>query len=318
MSPKPKDSYVPPDEIDGKKLSPAMKKYLKDNPQHRGDGFNAKLYRGVNELGDKAVDKLKKIATTNPRTGYSSYDAGAQGAPANKLKEKNKMAQQNRRDAAAAEKEANKTEESKPKERKKSNFSGDFNESFGRSKDAEVARGANNRSKKVLTAEERMKGSKYDNKEFGTAFKAARKAGMKGFMHGGKKYNTKTEEEKDSGRKMSAPAEKATRKNQASSTYGKKKKPNVNRSEAKSDNKVKPRQTKLKGMDKDSFKESLKPLKEAMTSGLEASAERAKSAPKKTPKKRSKPDNFYGTNKRLKGAGGQMKAALSNLFGGRK
>ena len=183
MSPKPKDSYVPPDEIDGKTLSPAMKKYLKDNPQHRGDGWNAKLYRGVNELGDKAMQKLK---------------------------EKNKMAEQKRRDAAAAKKEADKTD-------KKPTPKNNFAENFDRSKEAVVARGANNRSKKVLTAEERMKGSKYDEKSFGTAFKAARKAGMKGFMHGGKKYNTKTAEEKDSGRKMSAPAEKATRKNQASS-----------------------------------------------------------------------------------------------------
>jgi len=229
---------------------------------------------------------------------------------ANKLKEKNKMAQQNRRDATAAEKEANNTEESKPKERKKSNFSGDFNEAFGRSKDAAVARGANNRSKKALTAKERMKGSKYD-KEFGTAFKAARKAGMKAFMHGGKKYNTKTEEEKDSGRKMSGPAEKTTRKNQASSTYGKKKKPNVSRSEAKPD-----RQTKLKGADK--LEGLSKDLAKTLTKAKDRKKVNTPPEPKKSTKKRSKPDNFYGPNGKLKGAGGQTKAALSNLFGGRK
>ena len=299
MSPKPKDSYVPPDEIDGKKLSPSEKKYLKDNPQHRGDGWNAKLYRGVNELGDKAVDKLKKIATTNPRTGKSDYDAGAQG---NKLKEKNKMAEQKRRDAAAAKKEADKTD-------KKPTPKNNFAENFDRSKEAVVARGANNRSKKVLTAEERMKGSKYDEKSFGTAFKAARKAGMKGFMHGGKKYNTKTAEEKDSGRKMSAPAEKATRKNPASSTYGKKKKPNVSRSEAKPD-------SKLKGADK------LRGLAQDLSKTLTKAEDRKKlntpPEPKKSTKKRSKSDNFYGTNGRLKGAGGQLKAGISNLFGGRK
>mgnify|MGYP000524600983 CR=1 FL=1 len=311
MSPK-KDNYVPPDEIDGRPTSKKLKEALRNDPKLRGNDYNAQLLRATNYYGAKAASKVKDLLLTNPRTGRSGSGSGSGKPPpastktaaAESLKTKNATAEQNRRDKLANDK-PNKTEEGK-----KSNFSGDFNEAFGRSKDAAVARGANNRSKKALTAKERMKGSKYD-KEFGTAFKAARKAGMKAFMHGGKKYNTKTEEEKDSGRKMSGPAEKTTRKNQASSTYGKKKKPNVSRSEAKPD-----RQTKLKGADK--LEGLSKDLAKTLTKAKDRKKVNTPPEPKKSTKKRSKPDNFYGPNGKLKGAGGQTKAALSNLFGGRK
>jgi hypothetical protein len=161
------------------------------------------------------------------------------------------------------------------------------------------------------------KPSKYDSGTRGEAFKAARKAGMKSFMYKGKRYNTKTAEEKDSGRKMSLPAEKATRKNQkavAASKYARNKKAaetSRNKKETKEN-----ASNKLKGEGK--YTKAAEDLAKVLAKTSDRKKVNTPAEPKKSTKKRSKPDNFYGPNGKLKGAGGQFKAGISNLFGTRR